>query len=818
VSGLPQATPLIRPTQVGPAPVRKQSAVRSARESTATASTLRSRIVSIALSQVGVDDIPPVTSYDSVDCDPYTTMVGPDFPEPSSRGCGFDSHFGVEDENEEWCADFADWVWQRAGVTKAVRLLNPGANSFYAWGVAEHETSRVDASNPKVGDAVVFYPPGPITVRRLANHVGIVTGVNRNGTVNLVDGDFLGRNGIGVEYNPGVDLGPWSSAVWSAGEQWVFVSPPTAPQPPVPTAVISGPQVVAADTSVTFSAHATEQGGAITAYAWAFGDGVHVTGGAAKGPLVQHVFATAGLKTVTMIVTSSRDTMAVRTLNVEVITTSSTAIETPSDAVYYTATPMTERLFLSRPTGGLGEESFDGADWLDEGLPGAAAPDGSVTALSYKDPQDSLEPHVFARSSSGGLTDTSREGAVWTTAVVPGSPSAGTPLVATMTAGGPEIFYFAGDGHLAESFEVGGSWRSRLLPVPPTTAGALGIGTAFASDRPTTELFSLSRLGALVVTSSEAGRWEQVTIPSTLRLAPQASIAVAEPTTGAGAPVVFSTDASGYLVEATLSPATHSWSIQQISETRSMPSAGLLATNVVFSSAELSTEVFSLSASGEPLLSSLEGGTWSTAVLPGSAMRLLGLSGYPAPEGTERLYLGGPAGIEADLLRPDQGTLDLTTTASLPTSETGPTGRIVLYAATPAGLRAATHARALAGLPATAVTGSYAVAWDDALSSDYLVVAVGVAATDALSFNACGWANPSEDGTGSTPFNVVSGLQDGPPGATNFEEAAGATESDTAALADDLAFYAVHHRLPAAATVLPSLATPELLCRGEPLL
>ena len=122
---------------------------------------------------------------------------------------------------------------------------------------------------------------------------------------------------------------------------------------------------------------------------------------------------------------------------------------------------------------------------------------------------------------------------------------------------------------------------------------------------------------------------------------------------------------------------------------------------------------------------------------------------------------------------------------------------MALYAATPADAAAALSAAAAAGLPAGQVTTSFATAWDDTLSGGYLVISVGLAATDALYFNVCGWANPSTDIPGSTPFYSVTGPWDALPGAGAFENAA----ADSAPLAQqrvtDLAYYAVHDTLPA---------------------
>ena len=66
---------------------------------------------------------------------------------------------------EEWCADFAKWVWANSGVT--VTGLTAAAGSFALYGSGL-------TSTPAVGDAAVFgYSGGGV-----AQHVVIVTGVS----------------------------------------------------------------------------------------------------------------------------------------------------------------------------------------------------------------------------------------------------------------------------------------------------------------------------------------------------------------------------------------------------------------------------------------------------------------------------------------------------------------------------------------------------------------------------------------------------------------------------------------------------------------
>ena len=156
------------------------------------------------------------------------------------------------------------------------------------------------------------------------------------------------------------------------------------------------------------------------------------------------------------------------------------------------------------------------------------------------------------------------------------------------------------------------------------------------------------------------------------------------------------------------------------------------------------------------------------------------------------------------------------TQASMPMTPATFADRVVLYAATPADQAAALSAAQTAGLPASQVTPSFGTAWADTLSGNYLVISVGLAATDALYFNVCGWANPSGDIPGSTPFFIVSGPRDTLPGAGGYEEAAAVTTSQTPQLAADLAYYAVHGALPPGVTTLPAAAGPQYACAGSP--
>ena len=90
---------------------------------------------------------------------------------------------------EFWCADFAKWVWQNAnGGTINTTGLTPGAGSFYTYGQSNNTLHTSTSYVPQVGDAVVYNYVG----NGSASHVGLVTAVNSDGSVQTANGDFGG--------------------------------------------------------------------------------------------------------------------------------------------------------------------------------------------------------------------------------------------------------------------------------------------------------------------------------------------------------------------------------------------------------------------------------------------------------------------------------------------------------------------------------------------------------------------------------------------------------------------------------------------------
>jgi hypothetical protein len=665
----------------------QRRAASAARTQAGPASTTGQSIANIALSQVGVGDTPAVTSFAGVDCDPYSPMVGA--LSPNADGCGLDSYFNLEDENEAWCSDFAKWVWQQAGVTTDMSAINAGSGSFYDWGAAQHEPLPVDGGTPAPGDAVVFFPPGLIASPAYGDHVGIVTGVNSGGTVNLVNGDFLGASNISVQYNTKVSLTSWAAQVWGPDEQWVLIAPPASTQQPAPAPVISGSHVGVTGTAAGFSATGTVPGGSVTQYQWTFGYDRNAN---QAGQEVSTVFPSAGIYPVTVTATSNLGTVATRTWDVDVTGASSAVTSIPSDAVWYSTTPTGQYLFLPTATGGLAAEASDGSGWLQQTVPGQLSPGqldpgGGPTALAYPDPAagDAMTPHAYFRSSGGTLAETYLGQAGWITQTLAGQPEQGSALAATTAGSGtqgpvPAVFYFGAAGQLSETAEQGTSWVTSTLPGPDTTdARSLAVANTTAG----VGVFYLGSSGALTV-ASDSGQgdtgqgdtgqgWQSTTISSPYGVAAASPLAAVS--TGADQASVFFVDGQGTLAEATA--AGSGWRVQVLPGTNATTS--LAAASEQLTSGALSQEVFWLSQSGQPAVTTGNGQQWQTTTLPGTATSILAVSTYPGLP--QELFLA-----DGITLRLDASTGSGWTVTTLPntaTSQPPPLAVDLAYYATP---------------------------------------------------------------------------------------------------------------------------------------
>jgi hypothetical protein len=775
----------------------------------AHSTSVGSQIASIALGQVGLATTPAETSFDIVDCDPFSTLDAAF--SPNSDGCGPDSTHQVENQNETWCSDFAKWAWAQAGVTADMSTLNAGAGSFYTWALAQGQTPVADSGTPEPGDAVDFFPPGPIS--SYADHVGLVTSVNADGTVNMVNGDFLGSSGITVEYDQNLSLTSWASGVWSQGEQWVLIPPPTAAQQPAPSAAIVGSTTAVAGTSVNFSAMAAEPQGSISSYYWTFNDGRNNN---VYGQKVSHVFQRAGLYTVTMSATSNLGTVTTKTWNIGVSAPSSTVSSVPNDSVWYTTEPVMQYEFAPGAAGSLAVDSWDGASWLQQTEPGQLASGSGLTGLTYSDSDAGYTtvPHAYYRTSAGTLGETYIGVNGWTSATLPGTPAAHSAIsaLAQDPASGltaalnvtPSLFFFDSTGELNTSTETSGTWSTAALSLPKTsTPGSLATAVS-GSPLANQYVAYLDSEGRLTGAEDAAGHWTSGLITNKFGVSAGTQLTAA--TTGGGVDVFF-TDAAGNLAVAN-SASPGQWQVREIPGAAAA-GGGLTATNVLSSAGATQDEVFYQTSSGAPAVTEWNGSAWQASNLPGSAAAIEGVSSNIVPGQPEQLFYSNAGQYSVDTATAPGAAW---TAGSLPNTPTTYPGTVLLYAATPADLTTALAAASFAGLPASQATSNFNTAWAATLSGNYLVIAVGAAANNALYDNPCGWTNPSQDDPGSTPFGNVERPLNVTLG-NLFLVAEAATASQTPQAADDMAYYAVHGALPGGAT-LPALAYPGFTCLG----
>jgi hypothetical protein len=139
-------------------------------------SPMRARIVALAEGQVGYQT-DPSHSY----CNKFSAFWG-----AGADDCGNGNR------DEEWCADFAAWVWREAGAVVTYQLtpgdLNSDSASFYVWGV-DHGTWHPVSSHyaPQPGDVAVYgLDVGAVT----AVHVAVVTAATGDDAApDVVNGD-----------------------------------------------------------------------------------------------------------------------------------------------------------------------------------------------------------------------------------------------------------------------------------------------------------------------------------------------------------------------------------------------------------------------------------------------------------------------------------------------------------------------------------------------------------------------------------------------------------------------------------------------------
>jgi hypothetical protein len=611
-------------------------------KSPATTQSLPAKIAELALTQVGTAVTPTSRSF-SQDCDPYTSMNGPTIP--NSDGCGFDQDFGVQTENEAWCADFVKWIWSKAGVRDDLNTINAAAISVYNWGRDHDRNSTVDPKTVDVGDSLVFFPKGTISPNGYADHVGIVTAVNPDGTIDMVNGDFRGDKTISVQYNTKLDLPSWSASVWGAGEQWVAVTPPQTPTRRPPTVSMSGPQQATTSTETLFSAEGVQPKGKIAKYTWAFGDG-----GSATGAQVKHVFRNPGWQTVTVTATSNTGKVAITHQSIRVDGTSTKITATPEGAHYYTTQPVTRNFFVNHPDGSLSQYYFDGTSWSYHTLPGDLAKNSDVAALNYAaSPDWAMTQHAFFRGSDGALAQTSGSGATsdeWTTTSLSGKPAANSQIVAATVPDGdqtrPEVFYINSAGRLAMSTTTGDdTWSTTTLPGHPAGGSPLAVVDHAVGGTVQPQVFFINASGKLAMLTGSGDDWTSKPITGSQLPASTTDLAATAYGKNGSKTHVFFTDTHGRLAQA--AGGGKGWTMKQ-RPGRPAHDSQLLATSYLSTDGTLDLRAFFITANGDPAETTKTSNGWATDTLGGTASSLLGISAYP--DGVQTM----------DLMESDNGT------------------------------------------------------------------------------------------------------------------------------------------------------------------
>jgi hypothetical protein len=167
----------------------KSTAGAHPHHSPAPALTLGQKIVAVAHSQLGYST-DPASTY----CNKFSA-----YWQSGQADCG------NANLDEEWCADFAAWVWQKAGAEVTYDYVNGDINSsaasFYEWGVA-HGTWHPLGSGYRAqpGDVAVY---GLDVANLTAAHVAIVVSdpAQQRGP-NIISGDGDQTGFSRVEYEP----------------------------------------------------------------------------------------------------------------------------------------------------------------------------------------------------------------------------------------------------------------------------------------------------------------------------------------------------------------------------------------------------------------------------------------------------------------------------------------------------------------------------------------------------------------------------------------------------------------------------------------
>lgn len=156
---------------------------------------LLQRVVALAKSKDQFGSAVVETPLNS-NCNPYTAAFGRGWTSGCAKGTAA----------EEWCSDFADWVWMKSGAD--VSGVTGYSYSFVDHGTRLGTFKPGATNNPRPGDAVVW----GYAASHVGDHVGLVVAVKGN-LIDVVSGNS----------GPATPQG-YNVAVWDSG----FFNPATS--------------------------------------------------------------------------------------------------------------------------------------------------------------------------------------------------------------------------------------------------------------------------------------------------------------------------------------------------------------------------------------------------------------------------------------------------------------------------------------------------------------------------------------------------------------------------------------------------------------
>jgi cell wall-associated NlpC family hydrolase len=128
----------------------------------------------------------------------------------------FSAYYGRSGGCQEWCSDFVNYAWMKAGFR--VDGITGYSGTVYDYGKKMGTVKSPSSTNVKPGDAVLWGAIGGFSA-----HVGMVTAANTDGSIKVIHGNFgVGPGGAGMVYESTIAR---SNQVGSGYNIYAFVAP-----------------------------------------------------------------------------------------------------------------------------------------------------------------------------------------------------------------------------------------------------------------------------------------------------------------------------------------------------------------------------------------------------------------------------------------------------------------------------------------------------------------------------------------------------------------------------------------------------------------